>query len=302
MRKFFTIDQAEDAAGGAGGGEGSQGGDGAISQAAAVALAAQESDKKEAAAQPAGEPGKTSQEAAAEQFELTHNGNKIKMTRQEVIDAAQRGYNTTQKEQEISKLKKELIAKHARANQIIEEAEKAGKQPEGEEEPESELNQLKNTITGITEKLQLQEWEKALGPIHTKFPDVDELELAAKFQEKVKAGEVENTNAGLEEVATELAQHSEGKVNKKLEAVLADEKNNMVTSHNQKVIEKFLANPEDPKLKAYEQKVIADYVAGKTKLSSAGGDNGKGAAAGAGAGKDKVESISDVAERHRQTD
>jgi hypothetical protein len=69
---------------------------------------------------------------------------------------------------------------------------------------------------------QLQEWEKAFNPIQQKFPDISEKSLLADFQEKVAAGEVEDTAAGLMKVAEGIANEREGLVGKRLEGLLAN--------------------------------------------------------------------------------
>lgn len=282
--RLFNIDQDEhDAGGGAGGAEANQ--PAGISEAAAGARAAEGAGAPEAqaganidAVKPeAGQPGQTNQAAAEEQHDIVWNGQKVKMSLQELKDNAQRAYNVTQGEQANSKTRKELAAAMKRFEDLIAEAEKNGKQPAAEEgEQEDPVMKLSKEVDGLRTKALLQDWEKAFNPVQAKYPDISEKALLQEFQEKVKAGEVEDTSAGLMKTAEGISTEREGTVNKRVDALLT--------------------NTNDPRVKAFTQKVIADYVAGKLKLANAGGENPKGASGG----KAEERSISEIAADLRQ--
>ena len=284
---FIKIDQDEhDAGGGAGGAGASQ--DGGIAGAAAEARAAggegpaaQAGADINAAKPGAGQPGDTNQAAATDQHEIVWNGQKKMMTLQELKDYAQRAYNVTQGEQANSKTRKELTAQLARLEQMIAEAEKNGKPPdESENDPLAKLSKAheatRQELAGLREKSLVQDWERGFAPVQQKYPDISEKALFMEFQEKVQAGEVEDTVTGLMKTAEGMAAEREGIVNKRLDGLLL--------------------KSDDPRMKAYKEKLIADYVAGKLKLTNAGGENPKGAAGGK---LDTESSISDVAAKLR---
>jgi hypothetical protein len=268
----------------AGTGAGSQ--DGGIAGAAAEmraaggegASAAQAGAGDGTAKPPAGTPDKTNQGAAGEQFEIVWNGQKVNMTRQELIDNAQRAYNVTQGEQANSKTRKELAAAYKRLEELMADAEKQrGKPPENDDDdPVTTLSKAniatRKEVAELREKALLQDWERAVTPVMQKYPDISEKALLDEFQEQVKAGEVDDNAAGLMKTAEGMANKHEDLVGKRLDALLAKE--------------------DDPRMKALKEKWIAGYVADKTKNANAGGEKGAGAA---GSGADKVKSISETA-------
>ena len=87
---------------------------------------------------------------------------------------------------------------------------------------------------------------------------------------------MDDNEAGLAEVAGNLAKEAETGLNSRLDKLLADDTN--------------------PKIAALKKKAVEDYLAGKLKLNNSGGDNGKGPTGGA---PNKKESISEIAERLR---
>jgi len=293
----LKIDQDENEAGKpAGSGNGSQDGGNAGTQ---------DSGAEDAAGDPAGEGAanqnggndKTNPTSKAEQFELVWHGQKKVLSREEVIALAQRNYNVTQQEQKISQMRKDLITKQQAAEDLLSEIQK--RQSEGGEgagvDDKSVMEKVYSELEGLKEKLNLQEWEKAMGPVKQKYPDINDLDLATEFQAKLKTGEVSDDENGLMEVAGEIARNQGEQNSKKMETLLSDSKNKTVLEHNDKVVKSLLANPQDARLAEYNQKVIADYIAGKLKLKDAGGEKGPG---GTGT-SEKSESIAEVAARLR---
>lgn len=243
-------------------------------EAAAAHAVAQADTSEPTASQPA-EGGETSQPSAQEQFEIVWNGQKKNMTREEVIAHAQKAYNITQREQEVARTRKDLTAKLERLDKLIEEAERRGENPE-DAGPEDPVAKLSKEVEEMRSKAQIAEWEKAFSPIQQKFPNISEKNLLNEFTEKVKAGEAEDTSAGLMAVAEEMDKQFAGITDKRIEAVMK--------------------NPNDPRMKAYNEKLIADYVAGKVKLAHAGGEPG---ATSTGTKPDSKASIADIAAKLR---
>lgn len=294
----FLMDQVNDdgAAGGGGSpagteGAGAVGGEGAPPAGGAAG----------AASQGAGNGGTPSAWAP---MELTHNGQKVSVaTQEEAIALLQKGYDYTQKAQEVAKLRKELLAKHSRADHFLSELEKSRQgKPEGAgegegQEPPDKLTLIEKELAALRDKDYSREWERIYTPINQKYPDVPELELANAFKKALEDGEVENTAAGVETVAAQLNEQITGQINQRLEKQLGAPDSPLVKAHNEKVISAFLADAENPRLKEYAQKVIADYVAGKVKLRDAGGDAG-GPGAGSGTPADKKLTIAQVAAKY----
>ena len=295
----FLMDQVADPAGdGAAGGSpagadgaGAAGGDGAPPAGGAAP----------AAGPGAGNGGTPSAWAP---MELTHNGQKVSVaTQEEAIALLQKGYDYTQKAQEVAKLRKELLAKHSRADHFLSELEKSRQgKPEGagegeQQEPPDKLTLIEKELAALRDKDYSREWERIYTPINQKYPDVPELELANAFKKALEDGEVENTAAGVETVAAQLNERITGQINQRLEKQLGAPDSTLVKAHNEKVISAFMADASNPKLQEYAQKVIADYVAGKVKLRDAGGDAG-GPGAGAGTPADKKLTIAQVAAKY----
>lgn len=285
MWKVIRYDQDEhDAGGGAGGVATSQDGAGdGIADAAAAALAGGTADGAGAgdgAAGPkAGTDGKTSQAAAGEQFEITWEGKKIQMTRDEVINNAQRAYNVTQREQELAKTRKDYQVKLLKLDQYYADLEKAGKPAKGADgaEPDADdpLSKVAGEVAELKNQLLVQSWEKSYAPVKQKYPDVSEKMLIEEFQVKIQAGEVDNSNEGLMQTAEAMAKGFDSTVETKLDKLLAD--------------------PENPKIKAHNLKVIEAFVKGKKDLANAGGDKGAG---GTGGKAKEAKSIDEVADSY----
>jgi len=117
-------------------------------------------------------------------------------------------------------------------------------------------------------------------PIKTKYPDLNEDLFLKEFYTKVNTGEVEDSAAGMAEVAAGMAKTSEGKMATRLETALNDENNEVVKKHN--------------------NKVIADYVSGKKKRYHS--SDGAGGGGGAGVNEKPIVSIDDAAKRARAMD
>jgi hypothetical protein len=302
LRKlFYTYDQAEDGGEGAAGGGSQPAADASGEDAGgAGAPPAQPEAGEPAAAPAAGTDGKPA--AAGEQYELNWNGKKIAVnSREEAVALMQKGYNVTQKEQEVSKLRKELLTKHERADRLFAELERLKQEgrpaAEGEEaspqDPPDKVTQLEQQVRELRDRHLEEQWGKIFSPIATKYPDVPELELAQEFQKALEAGDVENTAEGVEQIAAKLAENYTTQINQRLEKQLSNPESPLVKAHNDKVVTALLADINNPKLTDYNQKVIAAYMANKMKLANAGGDGGKGG--GAGAATDKKLTISEVA-------
>lgn len=283
MWKLLNIDQDEnDAGGGAGGGAASQAGGGAAGAGAgdaggAGASNAQAGAGQGAASQNAGTDDKTNQAAAWTQRDIVWNGQKIPVkTEEEAIALMQKGYNFTQGQQEIAKIRKDLIAKSTRFDQLLAELEK-NKPAQGEgEEADDPVKKLGKDVEDLRTQAQIQQWDKAFGPVKQKYPGISEKVLIVEFQDKIQAGEVEDSAEGLMKTAESLASERTGIVNRQLD--------------------ELLAKADDPRITAFKQKVIADYVAGKTKLADAGGEHGGSGGAG---GAEEKGSISEIAARIR---
>jgi hypothetical protein len=300
MERFLIIDQAEnDGAGGGAGGAGSQAGGAAAGVAAAAGAAA-------AGAAGAGEAGAAGGAAGAagagaagaeEAQEYDLNGNKVKLTKAQLVAELMKAQDYTKKTQMSAAERKKYQTAATRADQIAEEylAElkklrgDGGEKPEPE--PEDKFTTLEKRQAAIEEQINNDKWEKTFNPIRSKFPELDDLEVAARFSAAVKAGEAENSPAGLLAVAEVVAKEQGGKRNQMLETELAKPDNPLAKNLSQKAIDAFLKNPEDPKHKAFRDQVIADYVAGKIKLSNAGGDNGAGGGAGAAKKDENLEAV-----------
>lgn len=299
---FYTYDQAEDGGEGAAAGGSQTAPEGAGEAAGGTEPPAQPGEGEGAADPAAGTDGKPA--AAGEQFELNWNGKKIAVnSREEAVALMQKGYNVTQKEQEVSKLRKELLTKHERADRLFAELERMKQQgrPADEpgadpQEPPDKVTQLEQQVKELRDKHLEEQWGKVYNPLATKYPDVPELELAQAFQKAMAAGEVENTADGLEQVAAKLAEGYSTQINQRLEKQLSNPESPLVKAHNEKVVTALLADPNNPKMAEYNKKVIAAYIADKSKLTNAGGDGGKGA--GAGAPTDKKLTISQVAAKY----
>jgi hypothetical protein len=301
--KNFLMDQVNPDGAGAGGSGSPAGADGAGAAGGEGALPA--GGAAGAAGQGAGNGGTPSAWAP---LELTHNGQKVSVaTQEEAIALLQKGYDYTQKAQEVAKLRKELLAKHSRADHFLTELEKSRQgKPDGEgdgEQPEQpdKLTLIEKEVAALRDKDYSREWERIYNPINQKYPDVPELELANAFKKALEDGEVENTAAAVEAVAAQLNERITGNINQRLEKQLGVADSPLVKAHNEKVISAFMSDAENPRLKEYAQKVIADYVAGKIKLRDAGGDAG-GPGAGGGAPSDKKLTIAQVAARYSGAD
>jgi len=206
-------------------------------------------------------------------LEITWNGQKKKVSREEAIKLAQQGYNVTQKEQMLSRKSKELQDKMQRLDALIAEAEKNGDDPSGD----NEIKKLSNELKSYRDEIGEIKLQRAMEPIKSKFPDIDEDQLLIAFEKKVSSGEVEDNENGLMSVAENLAKGYGEKVSSQLEKLLSD--------------------PENPKMKAFADKVIREYIEGKRKLANAGGETG---GPSGGPKPQKIESISEAASRARQ--
>jgi hypothetical protein len=208
-------------------------------------------------------------------FELNINGKTEKLTREQLIARGQQVGNITQREQEVARERKDLAAKMARLDELLAEAEKGSQPPE----EVNEMDALKGQIGELKALEDQRQLDSAMAPVKTKFPDLDEDAVLTLFLKKVKNKEVENSAAGIMAAAEEVHNGRETMVKGSLE--------------------KLLANHDAPELKAYNEKLIADYVAGKYKISNAGGDLGGAGGAGNGAPAKGGESISEIAKRLR---
>lgn len=284
-----------------GGGSGSPAGGDAGEAGAGAGAPPQAGEGSAAAGQGAGNGGTPSAWAP---IELDWKGQKLKVnTLDEARALMQQGHDYTSKTQEVARLKKELLAKHSRADRFLAELEKRGSEgkPEGEEqqgqpEPQDKTARLEQQLQELVDRENERQWLEIFKPISQKFPDVPERDLAAAFAKAVENGEAENSIAEVERIAAELAPQYKDQRNQELGKLLVDKENPLVKTHNDKVLEAFLADKENPKLKAYTQQVIADYIAGKIKLKDAGGDGGKGGAAGSA--KDEKLTIEQIAAKY----
>ncbi len=306
MKSFFNIDQAENDASN-GGGTGSQDGGangaaGAGAAAGAEGAAAQGGASGGAANQNAGNAGGNAG-AAWEQREVDWNGQKVAVkTWEEAKALIQKGYNVTQREQELSGMRKSLLAKMARFEQLeAERAKKAGNndgEAEGGEGADDPIKLMQSRQDKLEDELKIEKWNKVFEPISKEYPDVPEMELIDAFRAKKLALEVEDTTEGLMQVAQELSEQHTGRINQRLETALTDPKSKVATDYAEKIITTLLADTNNPRLKTYNKTVIDAYLAGKLELAEAGGDNG-GRGNGAGTGSEKVESIAEIAARQR---
>lgn len=289
--RWLKIDQDEhDAGGGAGGGSGSQdGGDAGKGDADAAAADTAQAEKDKGSSGSAGNAG-TPPKPAWEKDSIVWNGQQKEFTRQEIINYAQQAFNVTQREQAASKKWKEANAQLERLEKLIADADKKGG-GEGEggggepPDPIKELTGKFQTLEQRQEKRELrQQWNEAFLPIKQKFPGIDEDKVNDSFTEKVKSGEVEDTERGLMTAAEEVAK-----------AEAAEKK-----TAEDKQIEALLTKADNPRLKAFKEKAIADYVADKAKNKNAGGDSGAGGGGGGQAKKD-AGSISEIAAKIRES-
>lgn len=298
FKRWFNIDQDEnDAGGGAGGGSGSQdGGDAGKGDADAAAAAAAQAEKDKGSSGSAGNDG-TPPKPAWEKDSIVWNGQQKELTRQEIINYAQQAFNVTQREQAASKKWKEASAKDANVTarleyleKLIADADKKGGDGEddGQQDPPDPIKELTGkfqTLEQRQEKRELrQQWNEAFLPIKQKFPGIDEDKVNDSFTEKVKSGEVEDSERGLMTAAEEVAK-----------ADAAEKK-----TAEDKQIETLLTKADDPRLKAFIDKEIAKYVADKAKNKNAGGDSGAGGGGGGQAKKD-AGSISEIAAKIRES-
>jgi len=271
MNRFFNFDQAETDGDNAGGG--SQGdADGAADGA--------DAGSNDNTVDSGADGGDTSGKPAWEQDEIVWNGEKKKLSRQEIINYAQQAYNVTQKEQNLAKLTKDATDRLARIDALAAELEKNDGEGADEQAPEDDepVSQLSKEVQALKLKEQIRTWDNAFKPIADKYPDISEKALLAEMREKVASKEVDDNAEGLMKVAESMANEREGTVSKRLEALLKENK--------------------DPRLQAYRKKSIEDYVAGKIKLANAGGEGG---GSPAGAKPQTSKSIDDVATRIRGT-
>jgi len=286
FKRWFNIDQDEnDGGGGAGGGTGNQDGGGAgEAEAAAAAAAAAGGDGKPSGS--AGNDGNTNQKPAWEKDSILWNGQQKEFTRQEIINYAQQAYNVTQREQAASKKQKEANAQLIRLEKLIEAADKKGGEGGeggGDGEAPDPIKSLTQQLQDLSQRELQRQWRDFFSTIKQKFPGIDEGKVNDTFLEKLEAGEVEDSEAGLMAVAIE--------VDKTLTAENTEKEN--------KQIEKLLANSADARIKTHNAKVIAGYLADKKKLANAGGDHGPG---GGGDKKDADPgSISEIATRIRKS-
>lgn len=286
MEKILQIlmDQADGDGAGSGSPEGA--GDGA----GAGAAAAQAGADGGAGSQAAGTQGANQAGADADQREIVWNGQKIKKPIAEIIGLAQQAYNVTQTEQALAAERKQLAqsrkdyqARLLRLDQIETEYKKGkpaaggegGEGGEGQPDPNEPLTKIGGELATLKQKMALQDWERAYGPVKQKHPDISEDFLISKYGEMIRSGEVEDNSEGLMKTAEAIANGFDSTATGRLEKLLAD--------------------PNNPKVKEHDAKVIADYVAGKTKLADAGGDKGAG---GTGAKKVEAKSIDEVADKY----
>jgi len=274
--KMLDNDQDERNAGGGASGAGSSQGDGIGAAAASLRAAdpekapdAQAGADTHADKPAAGTEDKTNPPAAWDHDEIVWHGQKVKMTRQEIIDHAQRAYNVTQGEQANSKTRKELTEKLTQLNELIEEARKSPDHAEADGDP---IAVLRKEIDELKEVRKLEAWDKYFSPVKAKHPDIPEDFLVSKFQARVLSKEVENTEEGLMKTADDISNGFSGTVDKRIEALLNDATN--------------------PKIKAHNDKVVAAYLAEKQRLANSGGEKGAGISGGA---EGKVKTISETA-------
>lgn len=292
----FLMDQDRGADGGSSGSP--AGGD--AGEAGAGAAAAPQAGEGSSPAGSGADNGGTPPPAWAP-VEINWKGQKVSVkTLEEASALMQQGYDYTSKTQEVARLKKELLAKHSRADHFLAELEKRGGQrqePEsdagGEPEPQDKTAKLEQQLNQLMEREHERAWNGIYDPISKKFPDVPELDLANAFAKAVEEGDAQNTVEDLERIASELAPKYKDQRNQQLSKLLEDKESPIIKSYSEKVIDAFLSDKENAKLKAFSQKVISDYIADKTKLKNAGGDGGPAGAGGAT--QDKKRTIAEIA-------
>jgi len=240
-------------------------------------------------ASPAGKGGE-GQPSAEEQTEWEFDGQKVKYTRQQIIDELRKAKDYTQKTQELAKTRKEQLARLTRLEQM--EAEWREKHPEaagegegGEGDGADDIKTLKNDLAALHQKELQRDWKDSYTPVAKQYPNMDESRLIDRILERKKLGEPVEDAAALMKLAGEVS---------------AEIKSETDTEENKR-IEKLLANPEDPRLVAFKQKVISDFVAEKIKHSKAGGDGKGGAGPGANGGEEKKGDLSETAKAIRDT-
>lgn len=206
--------------------------------------------------------------------EITINGKKENLTLDQLKARAQQVGNITQREQELAAGRKDMAAKMARLDELLQQAEKG----DTTDDDETEIQKLTKEVGGLKETAAQVALDKALAPAIAKYPGLAEDEIVDNFIRRVRKGEVENSAAGIMKTAEEMITGRDTMVNDSLS--------------------KVLANHEDPRLKDYNTKLIDAYVKGKYKLSNAGGSNGGGAGAAGAAGKGSG-NLADMAARLR---
>jgi len=224
-----------------------------------------------------GTPGAAgaSQGGTSDVHEITINGKKEHLTLDQLKARAQQVGNITQREQELAAGRKDMAAKMARLDELLEQAEKGNTT----DDEDTEIQKLTKEVGGLKETAAQAALDKALAPTLAKYPGLQEDEIVDNFVRRVRKGEVENSAAGIMKTAEEMISGRDTMVNSSLT--------------------KVLENPEDPRLKDYNTKLIDAYVKGKYKLSNAGGSNGGGAGAAGAAGKGSG-NLADIASKLRQ--
>ena len=263
MKRVFNMlmDQAgaEGAGSGGAGGEGNPGAEGAGAG-------------DDTAGQNTGSQGNAG--TGEEQFDLTVGGKVIKLNKTEVINRAQQATDITQKQQKISETQKTLNTKVRQADMLLKEIEdqKATGQS-ADPADEDKFKKLTDEISSLQDVNQQRELDNALAPAKAKYPHLNEDMIINAFTQKANAGEIENSAAGIMEVAAELATTENGSFEQRVNELIKD--------------------PNNPQMKKYNDKLIADYVAGKRRSYNNGGEHG--GAGGTGGGNKPIEDIADAA-------
>lgn len=206
----------------------------------------------------AGQPGEG---ASQSEFEITVAGQKVKLTRDQVLEHASKGHDYTRKTQELADQKRRMEAEYSRRLQTeLAKALDAQRRAPAEEQEQDPLADIRSRQDRIEQRIQDEKLDAALERIKGKFPNVNPKLLMIEAAER-KVERFEDLDA----VAAEL--------------------NTAHETERSGLLEKLLGDANNPTVSKFREKVIAEYLQKKSKDATAGGENGSGGLPGGEAPK-----------------
>lgn len=183
--------------------------------------------------------------APEQEYEITVDGKKEKLTREQVIALAQQGKDYTKKTQTLAQQQQQFeqrVAQEVQRRQqaYLRQQAQQGKQPEGEEEELNEGQLALQRIQKFEEKQADEKLESVLNGITSKYPDLDADLILVHAQRRADQNGGALKWEDFDVVAKELSEKLEGSRSSFLEKALSDENHPLVKSTWEKRLQSYL--------------------------------------------------------------